>query len=205
VRRRRRTGFTLLELTLSSVLLSLVMVTAWRVLIQARRVARLASTAFDQDRERLIRLRRLEATLRTPAPYLQTDEDLDFLGSPEDLRFVALEYRTAGKPGRPALIHLGEDGEGVFLEIQTVGFLQTDSQRRQGSEVKRFPEFRDLALSYFDGEKWKDDWGFRRLNRLPRALRIRLQATRETPAGGVIAEPIELIVPLVMERDMAIR
>lgn len=205
MRRRRRAGFTLLELMLSSVLLSLVMVTTWRVLLQARRVARLASTAFDQDRARLILLRRLESTLRTPAPYLQTDEDLDFLGTQDDLRFVALEYRAAGRPGRPALLHLGEDGDGVFLEIQPVGFLQTDAQRRQGSDVERYPDFRGLEVAYFDGENWKDDWGFRRLKRLPRALRIRLEAIRETPAGTAITEPVEMILPLVVERDMAIR
>lgn len=203
--RRRRTGFTLIELMLSSVLLSMVMLAAWRVLLQARQVARLASTAFDQDRARLIRLRRFEATLRTPAPYLQTDEDLDFLGTSEDLRFVALEHRSAGGPGRPALVHLSEDGEGIFLEVQEVGFLQTNSQRRQGSQVDRFPDLKNLRIGYFDGEDWKKDWGFRRLKRLPSALRVRLDAMRETSAGTLVSEPIELLVPLVVERDMAIR
>lgn len=205
MRPARRGGFTLMELMLASVLFSVVMLATWRVLLQARRVARLASVAFDQDRARLIRLRLLEATLRTPAPYLQADEDLDFLGSGDDLRFTALEYRAAGQPSRPALVHLGEDGEGLFLEVQPVGFLQTDSQRRGAAEVERFPEFRDLELAYFDGEDWKDDWGFRRLSRLPGALRVRFQASRRTPAGSAIAEPIELVIPLVIERDVAIR
>lgn len=194
-----------MELLLSSALLSVVMVAAWKVLLQGRQVARVASVAFDQDRARLVRLRRLEATLRTPAPYLQTDEDLDFLGTADDLRFVALEYRTAGNPGRPALLHLSEDGDGIFLEVQPVGFLQTDSQRRQGSQVERYPDFRDLELAYFDGQNWKDDWGMRRLAMLPRALRLRFQAMRETPAGTQIPEPIEMLIPLVVERDVAIR
>lgn len=201
---RQRGGFTLMELMLAAGLLSGLMVATHRLFSQARRVAHLAERAFDEDRRHTILLHRLRLALLGVQPYQQVDDDVDFRGDEEDLRFTTSDYRPPGGPGTTASLHLGQDEEGVFLEVFPLGWLQTDSQRRRSGEVERLEGIRELELSYFDGEEWKDDWTFRKRLRLPHAVRVHLVLDRTTPRG-TRGELATLVVPVPVERDVGIR
>ncbi len=204
-RTSRRQGFTLMEIMLASGMLTVLMVSTYTLLSQARAVAQMASSGFDQDRGHIIALRRLEILIRAAAPYRQIEEDIDFHGDTEDLRFTTFDYRPPGKPGMPASIHLGQDGDGVFLEIMPLGFLQSESQRQDSVLLERLPQIENFELEYFDGENWKSEWNFRKLLRLPKAMRLKVQFLRLTRAKKVQRVPAELVIPLPLERDVGIR
>jgi hypothetical protein len=70
--------------------------------------------------------------------------------------------------------------------------------------VQRLENIRRVELDYFDGKDWKPDWNFRRLLRLPQALRLHLVMLRKIP-GGLREEPMDLVVPIPVERDVGIR
>jgi hypothetical protein len=189
---------------LAAALLSLLLVATNELFVQSRRVAHLAESSFEQDREAILTVARLRLAMLGIQPYQQVDEDVDFRGDEEDLRFTTADYRAPGKPGRPASVHLGQDGEGVFLEVFPLGWLQTDSQREGTGVVQRLENIRRVELDYFDGKDWKPDWNFRRLLRLPQALRLHLVMLRKIP-GGLREEPMDLVVPIPVERDVGIR
>lgn len=200
----RRRGFTLLELLFATGLLATLLVAAHELLSQSRRVARAAERGLDHDKALIGVLRRLREALAAAQPYQQIHEDLDFRGDEEDLRWTTSALRGPGGEARPASLHLGQDGDGVFLEVFPLGWLQTESQREQTGEVVRLPTLRRISLDYSDGKDWKASWVYRKLLRLPRAVRLRLTIERPVP-GGVRAEPTELVVPLVAERDVGVR
>lgn len=204
--RARRAGFSLVELLFAAGLLSAVLTAIQQTFVMGRRVAAAAEAGLDHDRKVLVALRRLEKALGSASPLMQPDEEADFRGDEEDLRLTAYRYPgpRAGEGGM-AKLHLGQDGDGVFLEVLVpsfgppVGLAAGDPVR-----VERFPELKGFKAEYFDGEDWEKDWNIRRTLRLPAAVRLALEVERPTPTGGR-REAIELVVPYRAQRDVAIR
>lgn len=202
---RSRRAFTLLEVTIAAAMLTTMMVATYRLFFQSRRLASLAQSAFDQDRASQIFLRRLERTIRTTLPYVSKEEDLDFHGTKDDLRFTTSGFSSSlTEIQGPVYLHLGVDPEGVFLEVFPVGFLQTESQRKDASKVIRLERVQSLEISYYDGKDWKDDWVLRKLLKLPMALKLRLEMTRKVPSGQTV-EPVEIIIAFPTMRDVGLR
>ncbi len=106
--------------------------------------------------------------------------------------------------GRLATLHLGEDGDGVFLEVLPLGWLQKDPSESRGRYVERLEGLTDLELAYHDGHEWKEEWSLRRTLDLPRAVRLRAMVRRERP-GGFGKEPFAMIVPIPVRRDVTIQ
>lgn len=203
--RLSRRGFTLLEVTIAVGLLTTMMVATYRLFFQSQRLAHAAQSAFDQDRKSQIFLRRLSRTLRSALPYIHPEEDLDFQGSPEDLRFCTSFFQSEKLSHQgPAYLHLGRDPDGVFFEVFPAGFVQIEAERKDAGEILRLDQVQELELEYYDGKEWKDEWALRKLLKLPAALRVRLQLTRKTPEGTQ-ADPVEMIVPFPVIRDVGVR
>lgn len=229
--RGRRRGFTLLEILLASALLSGVLISVQTLLVQSRKVARAAGMGLAHEREVGLLLARLRAALVGMSPYLQRDEDADMRGDGQDLRFTT-EGWDPGRAGAQALaeegflradpeldpderppdlstarmatLHLGQDDEGVFVEVFPTGWLRRDPAGDPARWVERLERVREFELEYYDGREWKDEWSLRRSLRLPRALRLTLTLARPTP-GGAVEEVAELVVPLASTRDVSIK
>ena len=207
-----RSGFTLIELVISSALAAMILVAAYICLNACIASQKLIEPRSEVTQNARTALSIMTADLRTACPL---SKDFDFLGMDrtlEDVEADNLDFATHNYfPKRP--------GEGDYCEVSY--FLEKDQQGKFNLWRRRNPTLapdplaggvreeiaRDLLglrFEYFDGFDWYDDWGQLELKKqeidplldpnlvgMPAAVRITLlfdpnptqrPASSETPA-----------------------
>lgn len=201
-------GFTLLEVLVASAILSLVLAGLYGVFsatLASRRVADQAATRTRQARTVLLRLGE-----ELQASYRFSTRDARFVGRTQQrgsfpeatLRFMAsvpsvvqpavldaqlthIQYRLDVEPARP-------ERRRLVRSARVDGTLMQEARSR---EVTLLAGVHGLALRFFDGRRWRDQWGKAETRgRLPVAVELVLYLAADT--GEVRAYSTVVALPL---------
>jgi general secretion pathway protein J len=183
---KRVAGFTLLEVLASLVLLALLLVGVYSGIRTATHSVRSGTAAIermDQVRSAQQFLRReLAQSLTQPISHNDHGEDIYFVGSAHEMRYVAPLPGYLGKLG-PQLqrLQLVDDGNGDLRLELSLALLPPDGKPPQplGEPQVLFDHIKDGSFSYrgIDPQghpvPWSAAWADGRL--LPQLVRIQLQ------------------------------
>lgn len=205
--KKRQRGFTLLELLIGMVLLSLMLT----LLFGALRLGARSWDSGDKRAEEIAQMRSVHGFLRRELGQVfllrwkkDNDSRLAFDGGPDALKFVA---PLAGQVGGGGLylmgltLEQGEAGKRLILKRAVNPEAKDFSSLEQGDSTVLAEHLEKLGIAYFgalspEGKAgWQDKWDDAR--RLPQLLRLQIKTSdgRDWP---------DLVVPLVVDKGCTI-
>lgn len=205
-------GFTLLELLISLVLISLVSLGVYGALgFGANALERGTSRSIENQRVRAalaLIVRKLKSAY--PLMLLVDGERLVyFFGGEEELRFVASADRPeiGGLEKVSYFIKEDEDGEhGLWMRISAPTLPADLAEEREGSlylEAEVLSDVDELVWEYFgqrqneDEEAWHESWSGEEEPKLPQAVRLSWRAqVSNLPNEWQIEVPIQVQDPV---------
>lgn len=191
-------GFTLLELLASLVLVSLLSLVAFAALNLSLKATRHAQVKVEALQELRVGLRYLERTLSSTAPKaLHTRNRYYFEGEPQEIKFLTTMSLEAHNLG--GLYHMrvfaGRDDSGQgCLAIEQAKVVNW-RQDRQGVEVRQIliSQVKALRFTYGLGSKDYSTWNALRDGRLPdRVLMHLARSDQETRTWTIPIHVAEL-------------
>jgi len=173
---RRRLGHTLIELLLAVSISGLVLTAVYSSLSLGIKVFRRAKSDVSVEAQTI--LDKVSHRLRSAYLYPDTRSDLIFLGSPQSLRFIAVEglqSPTASQDKgelRMVRYYLVPSKKRRLSSFMQSVHLRTGQKEDQDEtrSVMLSDAVANLKIDYFDGENWSDFWNSGQ--QLPRAVRI---------------------------------
>ncbi len=205
-------GFTLLELLISLMLISLVSLGVYGALgFGANALERGTSRSIENQRVRAalaLIVRKLKSAY--PLMLLVDGERLVyFFGSEEELRFVASADRPeiGGLEKVSYFIKEDEDGEhGLWMRISAPTLPADLAEEREGSlylEAEVLSDVDELVWEYFgqrqneDEEAWHESWNGEEEPKLPQAVRLSWRAqVSNLPNEWQVEVPIQVQDPV---------
>ncbi len=211
---RHARGFTLLELLISLVLMSLVSLGVYGALgFGANALERGISRSLENQRVRAalsLIVRKLKSAY--PLMLLVDGERLVyFFGDEEELRFVASADRPEiGGLEKVSYFIKEEDGEyGLWMQISAPTLPADLIEEREGSlylEAEVLSDVDELVWEYFgqrqneDEEAWHESWNGEEEPKLPQAVRLSWRATPPSPSNrGGIPNEWQIEVPIQVQ------
>ncbi len=201
-------GFTLLEILIGLVLLSIMMTLLFGSIRMGAKVWDTGEKrAFEVDR-RLIIQNFLRRHLTRARPVIDdfTDRDepvFSFSGTQDSVQFVSLLPDSAGRGGMHLFKLAVEDSDaGKVLLVKLSAFYPSlDGVEQEIEDVRLINDIDTMALAYFgldegensdDEASWQDDWEDR--NDLPQLVKLTVRMKDGTEWPPLIVHP--LISPL---------
>ncbi|MBA4150285.1 MAG: prepilin-type N-terminal cleavage/methylation domain-containing protein [Verrucomicrobia bacterium] len=226
----KASGFTLIELVISSAVAAMILVGAYMCLSAGLAGQKLIEPRSEVTQNARVAMAIISADLRSACPL---STEFDFLGmarTMDDIEADNLDFATHNyAPRRP--------GEGDFCQLSY--FLEKDEEGRFNLWRRRNPvigldpleggtreeiarDLRGLRFEYFDGLDWYDDWGNLEtrkskdpsdeepnLSGMPEAVRITLmfdpspKKTNASAAPSEIAPEPPLVFQTVVRLELA--
>ena len=183
-------GFTLLEVMLALAILSVIMTVIYASFSTASSTVEQAEARRDQtDLGRTLAAKMAEEIAN--AYYNPAMKESIFYGkkstpTDEGARFdsIALTSLTNWRKNESKETDLWEVGYRFEMAPEGAGQVLVRHEKRDmdkertplegGADMIVTDRIGDLRLRYYDGSAWKDEWDTRTMNRLPRAVEIRL-------------------------------
>ena len=217
---RRRSGFTLVELVISSALMSIILVAGYLCLSAGVSSEELLSTRSDAVQSARVALNLMSADLRSAVPLWK---EFEFVGMRRKLGEIDADNIDFGtrnfSPSNPGEMDFCETS--YFLQQETnantyILFRRRDStpdpEPLSGGRTEEIARgVHGLRIEYYDGWDWWDEWGDPEgkqrfaafpdpnVSGLPEAVRITLSVDPEFEKRGAGAEENGTVAPLVFQ------
>jgi len=182
---RFRTGFTLVEILISSAIIALVLGGVYGVLASGIRVWKEGSRSGSAERRERFFLERLSRELRDTFPLTT----IPLKGAEDSLAFAALEDKGIVRVSY--FVNMEN-----FLCRRLQSYAQSYKKEDEFEYVKLIPGVLALKFSYCyldngSGDyKWKDKWKPEEQDSLPRAVKVELELKRESEPAVKFAKTI---------------
>lgn len=215
-------AFTLIEILLAVGVFSIVLIAINTVYFSALRLRNRATEMFENSvplqRALTVIKRDLEGLMLpggTLAGKLQTDLT-------STANSTASTVESTGERVSPDLYTTtgGVDDTSPYSEVQKVAYyLTTSTNLAPGRDLVRsvtrnllpaateFPDAQVLlsgvdaaAVLFYDGTDWTETWDSTTQTNLPAAIKIQIALTPKTEQRLTVAEPIELVVPVLVKK-----
>jgi len=216
-------AFTLIEILLAVGVFSIVLIAINTVYFSALRLRNRATEMFENSvplQRALTVIKRDLEGLMLPGGTLSGKLQTDLTSSTSSTAESTVEF--AGERVSPDLYSTtgGVDDMTPYSEVQKVAYyLTTSTNLGPGRDLVRsvsrnllpaateFPDSQVLLsgveqalLLFYDGTDWTETWDTTTQTNLPAAVKIQIALTPKTEQRLTVAEPIELVVPVLVKK-----
>jgi type II secretion system protein J len=214
-RRHQQHGFTLLELTLASVMAAVLALALYASMVVAFRARSSVLAQTEAVREAAIVLDLLERELQSvpPPTGVLAGPFVGYATGTSGAEADWVEFHALGMDTLDTQSHLSEGMRRVRLELRPAGdagVLVRAVQRNLLGQVATASDeevmsrsVRSFALRYYNGYGWQDEWDSTQLaNRLPMAVEVTIELNHPTPGDASRAYRATRIIPLSAGRPL---
>jgi len=201
-------AFTLLELLVSTAILTILISSAWFSFSSVQRAASHGNVRYDFLREVTIATKELKKLLQNASPYLQIGKDTSFKGTSSSIEFTTIYRKDNSTPQQ--FITINSESSGLVISYDSLRWLlrkkgqKLTNKRTTGNTTsqatnKTFSIISDASFKYSDGkdENWKDEWEVSKKGKLP--LFIQTALTFKTDKGQTMT--YKQIISTKLEKD----
>ncbi|MBI4871114.1 MAG: hypothetical protein HY814_06065, partial [Candidatus Riflebacteria bacterium] len=184
--RLRRSGFTILELLISTALLTTLLVTTWACYATASRSMNRVMGRFDVFLKVIHFRRGFINSVQGASPYPQVaNTKADFKGESRKLAFTTLStpFPLPTSPPVPispiAWVEFGTTPGGKHtVSAHPYYFLSSDLSKDKADRIV-LEDVKKWEFGYYDGSSWSTAWDYSLKRKLPRQVRVKYTLTGE--------------------------
>jgi len=169
-------GFTLLEVLLAIVLMSLFLVVLYDSYSGASRIVARCQTGYAPIRSGMMAQKILSRVLASASATKQPNTKAVFTGDESRLEFTTLNRQSVDveHPWTLAFVRIAHDrDEGLSILTHPTYFLLDKDDPSKGIR-RSFPMVKKLRILYWDDSDWVREWEATKKGRLPSRVRIEL-------------------------------
>lgn len=181
-------GFTLVELMIASVIISIVITSVYFTYQTAMENTRRANNRLELSQNALVSLERISADLRGGfSKFKGQNREIDFITSCGQMRSKEKDY---------GLLEVK-----YFLDKGLMRQEILPWQEGEQEQPKQLaPLVTDLNIKYFNGEQWLDNWDTEKMNSLPGAVQISITVEGHDEKDNRREETLKTVVPIFSGR-----
>ncbi len=173
-------GFTILELLISSALLSVLLLVTWGTYITASRSMNSVMGRFEIFFKVISFRRAFIRSVEGVSPYPQFgNSKANFKGTATKLSFTTLSAPFPSTTSETVRISelrwvtFDKSPAGGHFIKQDPYFFLTDRSTKKNVAKKEFPELQKWKFQYHDGKSWSSAWDYSLKRKLPKQIRIK--------------------------------
>lgn len=183
---KNNAGFTLVELMIASIIISIVITSVYFTYQSGLENLRRVNNRLELYQNALISLERISADMRGAfSKFNGKNREIDFITSCGQMRSKEEDY---------GLIEVKYFLDKGLMRQEVLPW--TEDEQEQVAPQQLAPLVSDLEIKYFNGQQWLDSWDAEIMNSFPQAAQITITVRGQEEKDKPREETIKTVVPI---------
>ena len=164
---KKPVAFTLIELLISTAILSVLMSSAWFTFISIQRAATHSNERYSFLIEATVAITEISSIVSEASPNRQQGKDTHFDGKEHSLSLTSLHSSSRDTPQE--FISIQKTNKGLTIESTPLAWLLRKKDLNSTSLRKTFPAIEEVSFEYGSGKnsQWLKEWNQAQKGKIP--------------------------------------